>query len=179
MRTRLQEVWANGEGAVNGWLSMPNTITAELMARAGFDTLTIDLQHGLNDYLSALQMLQTLEIEIRPVDLSGLVGEMLELLASSVPEKCELVRELDPELSSELDLEILLTDAPGDRPQPSQPETRPDLPAPTMARADAPRADLAPAAVLTKFRRLPDSDPQPGEAGGQPSDLRLRLMSRF
>ena len=43
---------------------------------------------------------------------------------------------------------------------------------------DAPRADLAPAAVLTKFRRVSDPEGEPASEGA-PVDLRLRLMSRF
>jgi hypothetical protein len=53
-------------------------------------------------------------------------------------------------------------------------------PAPAL-RVEAPRADLAPAAVLTKFRRVSDPSSETGElnGNGQPADLRLRLMSRF
>lgn len=60
MKNNLREMWARGEGAVNGWLSMPSTVSAEINARAGFDSLTVDLQHGLNDYTSALPMLQAM-----------------------------------------------------------------------------------------------------------------------
>ena len=42
--------WRAGGQNVGGWLSLANTHTAELMARAGFDWLCIDLQHGLLDY---------------------------------------------------------------------------------------------------------------------------------
>ena len=62
MNNRLRDCWARGAGAVNGWLSMPNTISAEITARQDFDSITIDLQHGLNDYQAALSMLQALEV---------------------------------------------------------------------------------------------------------------------
>jgi 4-hydroxy-2-oxoheptanedioate aldolase len=58
MRTRLQEVWSRGEVAVNGWLSIPSTVTAEMVASQDYDTITIDLQHGLIDYQMALPMMQ-------------------------------------------------------------------------------------------------------------------------
>jgi 4-hydroxy-2-oxoheptanedioate aldolase len=58
MRTRLQEVWSRGAVAVNGWLSIPSTVTAEMVARQDYDTITIDLQHGLIDYQMALPMMQ-------------------------------------------------------------------------------------------------------------------------
>ncbi|WP_420594118.1 HpcH/HpaI aldolase family protein [Deinococcus sp.] len=36
-----------GEILYNGWLHLPGGVSAEVMGRAGYDTLTIDLQHGL------------------------------------------------------------------------------------------------------------------------------------
>ena len=58
MKTRLIDTWAAGKAAVNGWLAIPNTVTAELTARADLDSVTVDLQHGLIDYQAALSMLQ-------------------------------------------------------------------------------------------------------------------------
>ena len=60
MKTKLRDTWNNGRGAVNGWLSAPNAVIAEVTGKAGFDSVTIDLQHGLNDYQAALAMLQAL-----------------------------------------------------------------------------------------------------------------------
>ena len=59
MRTRLQEVWDRGE-AVNGWLTIPSTITAETVARQDYDSIVVDLQHGLIDYQMALPMIQAI-----------------------------------------------------------------------------------------------------------------------
>jgi 4-hydroxy-2-oxoheptanedioate aldolase len=50
-----------GPPAVNGWCAMPGTVTAEIMGRAGFDLMTVDLQHGLIDYQTALAMVQVLQ----------------------------------------------------------------------------------------------------------------------
>ncbi len=58
MDTRLRAVWRRGEAAVNGWLSIPSTVTAELVARQDYDSITVDLQHGLIDYQCALTMMQ-------------------------------------------------------------------------------------------------------------------------
>jgi 4-hydroxy-2-oxoheptanedioate aldolase len=55
---RLREIWAQGGAAVNGWLAIPNSFSAETMAHQGWDSLTIDLQHGVIDYTSMLPMLQ-------------------------------------------------------------------------------------------------------------------------
>lgn len=55
---RLREIWANGGAVVNGWLAIPNSFSAETMAHQGWDSLTIDLQHGVIDYNSMVPMLQ-------------------------------------------------------------------------------------------------------------------------
>ena len=58
MQHKLLETWGKGNGAINAWLAIPNAITAEIAAMQDFDSVTIDLQHGLNDYQIALSMLQ-------------------------------------------------------------------------------------------------------------------------
>lgn len=55
---RLKALWAKGRPAINGWLSIGNPFTAEIMAAQGYDSLTIDAQHGALDYAAALPMLQ-------------------------------------------------------------------------------------------------------------------------
>ena len=60
MSDRLQATWDRGRGAVNGWLAIPSAVTAEINAQRDFDSLTIDLQHGLIDYQTALSMLQAM-----------------------------------------------------------------------------------------------------------------------
>jgi 4-hydroxy-2-oxoheptanedioate aldolase len=57
---RLLDIWKNGGYAVNGWLQLPSSFSAEVMAHQGWDSLTIDLQHGLIDYQAAVPMLQAI-----------------------------------------------------------------------------------------------------------------------
>jgi 4-hydroxy-2-oxoheptanedioate aldolase len=54
----LKSIWARGEAVVNGWLSIPAGFSAEVMAHQGFDSLTVDMQHGVVDYQAAVTMLQ-------------------------------------------------------------------------------------------------------------------------
>src|SRR3954466_8207440 len=54
---RIRTLWAASKAAVNGWLAIPNVFSAETMAHAGWDALTIDMQHGVVDYDAALSML--------------------------------------------------------------------------------------------------------------------------
>lgn len=56
----LRTLWKNGKAAVNGWLAIPNGFSAETMAHAGWDTLTIDMQHGVVDYQAMVGMLQAI-----------------------------------------------------------------------------------------------------------------------
>ena len=57
---RLKQLWQEGKTVVNAWLTIPSSWTAEVMALAGFDSLTLDMQHGLPDYQVALTMLQAI-----------------------------------------------------------------------------------------------------------------------
>ena len=57
---RLRELWADDKPAVNGWLAIPSSFSAEVMAHQGWDTLTIDLQHGVIDYAAMVPMLQAI-----------------------------------------------------------------------------------------------------------------------
>ena len=57
---RLRTLWAQDQAAVNGWLAVPNAFSAEVMAHQGWDTLTIDMQHGVIDYAQMVGMLQAI-----------------------------------------------------------------------------------------------------------------------
>jgi 4-hydroxy-2-oxoheptanedioate aldolase len=57
---RLREIWKAGAAAVNGWLAIPSGFSAETMAHQGWDSLTVDLQHGVVDYQAMIPMLQAI-----------------------------------------------------------------------------------------------------------------------
>ncbi|MBT6205363.1 MAG: aldolase/citrate lyase family protein [Alphaproteobacteria bacterium] len=57
---KLREIWANGGTVFNGWLASPSSVAAEVMARQDWDSVTIDLQHGLIDYSDAVPMFQAI-----------------------------------------------------------------------------------------------------------------------
>ena len=57
---RLRQLWAKGQPAINGWLAIASSFSAEVMAHQGWDTLTIDLQHGVIDYAALVPMLQAI-----------------------------------------------------------------------------------------------------------------------
>ena len=53
-KNKIKQMMKDGKPVINGWLSIPSTVSAEAMAHQGWDSLTIDLQHGLVDYTNAL-----------------------------------------------------------------------------------------------------------------------------
>ncbi len=57
---RLRTLWKSGGAAVNGWLTIPSSFSAETMAHQGWDTLTIDMQHGMIDDAALVPMLQAI-----------------------------------------------------------------------------------------------------------------------
>jgi 4-hydroxy-2-oxoheptanedioate aldolase len=60
IRNRLKDIWAEGKPVLNGWCSIGNSFTAEIMAAQGYDAITIDIQHGALDYSSVLPMFQAM-----------------------------------------------------------------------------------------------------------------------
>jgi 4-hydroxy-2-oxoheptanedioate aldolase len=47
---KLKQIWASGKAATNCWLMLPSAISAEQLARQGWDSLTVDCQHGQADH---------------------------------------------------------------------------------------------------------------------------------
>ena len=56
----IRSKWTAGKPVINGWLSMASSFAAEIMAEQGYDSLTIDLQHGFVGYEAATSMLQAM-----------------------------------------------------------------------------------------------------------------------
>jgi 4-hydroxy-2-oxoheptanedioate aldolase len=57
---RIKEIWSRGQPVLNGWLSIGNGFTAEIMAAQGFDSLTIDAQHGALSAADLIPMMQAM-----------------------------------------------------------------------------------------------------------------------
>lgn len=57
---KLMQALEGDAPILNVFLTIPSPWTAELIARTGWDALTIDMQHGLMDYDTTLAMLQAL-----------------------------------------------------------------------------------------------------------------------
>ena len=57
MQNKPRISWAAGRCAANAWLTIPSPWNAEVLAAAGFDSITIHLQHDLRGYETAVAML--------------------------------------------------------------------------------------------------------------------------
>ena len=59
-KNKLKELFKEGKPIINSWLAVPSSFSAEVMAQQGWDSLTIDMQHGLIDYPNAVSILQAI-----------------------------------------------------------------------------------------------------------------------
>jgi 4-hydroxy-2-oxoheptanedioate aldolase len=57
---RVRELWQAGKPVLNGWCGLPSSFAAEIMAHAGWDSVVVDMQHGIIDYQVMVTMLQAI-----------------------------------------------------------------------------------------------------------------------
>ncbi|MBV9656311.1 MAG: 2,4-dihydroxyhept-2-ene-1,7-dioic acid aldolase [Acetobacteraceae bacterium] len=90
MANRLKQRLQSGKACVNGWLAIPSGFAAEVMAQCGWDGICVDLQHGVQDYLSMVGCLQAMQAHpVTPVvrvpsNEPGIVGKVLDAGAMGV-----------------------------------------------------------------------------------------------
>ncbi len=86
----VKKIWASGKAVVNGWLAIPSGFSAETMAQCGFDSVTVDMQHGVQDYQSTIQCFQAMQAHpvtpmVRvPWNEPGIIGKVLDAGAYGV-----------------------------------------------------------------------------------------------
>ncbi len=82
MKSRLKKNLQHGKSTIGSWITLGDVAIAEIMARAGFDWLTVDLEH------SQISLSQAGDL-IRTIDLMGL--EALVRLTSNNPNQIKRV----------------------------------------------------------------------------------------
>ena len=84
MTNNIKKLLAAGKPVMNGWLIIPSGFSAELMAQCGYDSITVDLQHGVQDYQSMVQCFQAMQAHpvtplVRvPWNEPGILGKVLD-----------------------------------------------------------------------------------------------------
>jgi 4-hydroxy-2-oxoheptanedioate aldolase len=84
MSNKLKARIAAGKASVNGWLAIPSGFSAEVMAQCGWDSVTVDMQHGVQDYQSMVQCFQAMQAHpitpmVRvPWNEPGIIGKALD-----------------------------------------------------------------------------------------------------
>lgn len=84
MANKVKEIWASGKVVVNGWLAIPSGFSAETMAGCGFDSVTVDMQHGVQDYMSMVECFQAMgKHPVTPMvrvpwNEPGIIGKVLD-----------------------------------------------------------------------------------------------------
>ena len=59
-KNRLREAWSSGATTINGWLGIPNTFSAEVVSHCGFESVTVDMQHGCVPFDMVVPMFQAI-----------------------------------------------------------------------------------------------------------------------
>jgi len=84
MANKLKARLAAGKANVNAWLAIPSGFSAEVMAQCGWDSVTVDIQHGVQDYQSMVQCFQAMDRHpitplVRvPWNEPGIIGKVLD-----------------------------------------------------------------------------------------------------
>ncbi|WP_431282896.1 HpcH/HpaI aldolase family protein [Humitalea sp. 24SJ18S-53] len=92
MANAVKQAIKAGKSVVNGWLAIPSGFSAEVMAQCGFDSVTVDMQHGVQDYLSAVACFQGISAarnDVTPMvrvpwNEPGIIGKVLDAGAYGV-----------------------------------------------------------------------------------------------
>jgi len=84
MANKLKQRLQSGKACVNGWLAIPSGFSADVMAQCGWDSVTVDMQHGVQDYQSMVHCFQAMDkwpvtkLVRVPWNEPGIVGKVLD-----------------------------------------------------------------------------------------------------
>src|SRR3989304_8512061 len=62
LHMKLKEKLQNGEVSIGSWITIGNPSIAEIMAKSGFDWLTVDMEHSAITLDLAQQLIQVIEL---------------------------------------------------------------------------------------------------------------------
>ena len=61
LENKIKTGFANGQPVINGWLSIPDAFAAEVVSMQGYDSVTVDMQHGVVGYSEMRNMVQAMQ----------------------------------------------------------------------------------------------------------------------
>jgi 4-hydroxy-2-oxoheptanedioate aldolase len=90
MMSALRRQFDSGDPAVNGWLSADSPYLAEVLSWAGYDSVTVDVQHGMFDLGGAIHLIQAVSAgpavplaRVPRLD-AALIGKLLDAGAEGI-----------------------------------------------------------------------------------------------
>ncbi|MCY3726061.1 MAG: aldolase/citrate lyase family protein [Rhodobacteraceae bacterium] len=60
IKNRVKKAFGEKRPVLNAWCSIANPFISEILAAQGYDSITVDMQHGVVDYTDAVRMFQTM-----------------------------------------------------------------------------------------------------------------------
>jgi 4-hydroxy-2-oxoheptanedioate aldolase len=86
----LKQRWRRGDVTLGAWCMLPSSLTAEILAKGGYDWVLVDMQHGCMGYETAVEMIRAIDLAgITPIvrvpwNEAGIVGRVLDAGAMGV-----------------------------------------------------------------------------------------------
>ncbi len=86
----LKQRWQRDEITLGAWCMLPSSLTAEILAKGGFDWALVDMQHGCMGYETAVEMIRAIDLAgITPIvrvpwNEPGIIGRMLDAGAMGI-----------------------------------------------------------------------------------------------
>ncbi|HXK33241.1 MAG TPA: aldolase/citrate lyase family protein, partial [Dehalococcoidia bacterium] len=89
-KNTVKEKWRRGEIVYGAWLGIPSALSAEIVARQGYDYACVDMQHGAIDFADAYDMIvaisgtETMPFVRVPWNEFGIINKVLDAGAMGV-----------------------------------------------------------------------------------------------
>lgn len=86
----LKQRWQRDAITLGAWCMIPSSMSAELLAKGGFDWVLVDMQHGCMDYSTAVEMIRAIDLAgVSPIvrvpwNEPGIIGRMLDAGAMGI-----------------------------------------------------------------------------------------------
>jgi 4-hydroxy-2-oxoheptanedioate aldolase len=90
VKSTLKQRWDAGDVTFGGWCAIPSSLSAEIIGKAGFDWVLIDMQHGCMGYETAVEMIRAIDLGpsvpiVRvPANDPAMIGRMLDAGAMGI-----------------------------------------------------------------------------------------------